>query len=205
VIRAMSAAIIRPQRRSEQDDPDCACAATLSPLRSRLGPMSSSRKTSATSHRGPCWAARQVGRRVPRPPMGGSIRRRWIGYSSVINYSGAVPFESGSWPVLRRAWQQLLPGVIAYTPRPGRHSSAVGQLFRKSPALCAVLPRVEARYKRAHLSAIRFEGLPVPDRRYGSLASNPPWNTLLGRQAVPDSELVAVPARERVRLHRSGS
>jgi hypothetical protein len=40
-----------------------------------------------------------------------------------------------------------------------RHSSAVEQLFRKSLALCAVLPRVEARYKRAHLSAIRFEGL----------------------------------------------
>ena len=42
-----------------------------------------------------------------------------------------------------------------------RHSSAVEQLFRKSPALCAVLPRVEARYKRAHLSAVRFEGVPI--------------------------------------------
>ena len=37
----------------------------------------------------------------------------------------------------------------------------VEQLFRKSLAVCAVLPRVEARYKRAHLSAIRFEAVPV--------------------------------------------
>ena len=29
-----------------------------------------------------------------------------------------------------------------YTPPPGRHSSVVEQLFRKSPALCAVLSRV---------------------------------------------------------------
>ena len=55
---------------------------------------------------------------------------------------------------------EQLSKVITYTPRPGRHSSAVEQLFRKSPALCAVLHRVEARYKRAHLSAIRFEGCP---------------------------------------------
>ena len=58
-----------------------------------------------------------------------------------------------------------------------RHSSAVEQLFRKSPALCAVLPRVEGRYKRAHLSAIRFEGMPVWDRRCGPLASKPTLTT----------------------------
>jgi hypothetical protein len=56
---------------------------------------------------------------------------------------------------------QKLTLSSTYTPPPGRHSSAVEQLFRKSPALCAVLPRVGARYKRAHLSAVRFEGLPV--------------------------------------------
>jgi hypothetical protein len=50
---------------------------------------------------------------------------------------------------------------LTYTPGPGRHSSAVEQLFRKSPPVCAVLPCLEARYKRAHLSAIRFEGVPV--------------------------------------------
>jgi hypothetical protein len=38
---------------------------------------------------------------------------------------------------------------------------------RRSLAVCAVLPRVGARYKRAQLSAIRFEGLPVQDRRCG--------------------------------------
>jgi len=56
---------------------------------------------------------------------------------------------------------EQLSKVITYTPPPGRHSSAVEQLFRKSLALCAVLPRVGHRYKRAHLSAIRFEGVPV--------------------------------------------
>jgi hypothetical protein len=39
----------------------------------------------------------------------------------------------------RRAREELLTESIAYTPRPGRHSSAVEQLFRKSLALCAVL------------------------------------------------------------------
>jgi hypothetical protein len=34
-----------------------------------------------------------------------------------------------------------------------RHSSVVEQLFRKSPALCAVLPRVAEEHKSAHLSA----------------------------------------------------
>ena len=49
-----------------------------------------------------------------------------------------------------------------------RHSSAVEQLFRKSPALCAVLPCSEGRYKRPHLSAIRAKPLTAQDRRYGS-------------------------------------
>src|SRR5436190_13608212 len=40
--------------------------------------------------------------------------------------------------------------VITYTPAPSRHSSAVEQPFRKSLALCAVLPCLETRYKRAH-------------------------------------------------------
>ena len=39
-----------------------------------------------------------------------------------------------------------------------RHSSAVEQLFRKSPHVCAVLLCLAGRYKRAHLSAIRFRG-----------------------------------------------
>jgi hypothetical protein len=36
---------------------------------------------------------------------------------------------------------------------------------------------VAGRYKRAHLSAIRFEGVPVQDRRCGPLASNPTLET----------------------------
>jgi hypothetical protein len=39
-----------------------------------------------------------------------------------------------------------------------RHSSAVEQLFRKSPALCAVLPRVETRRKRAHFQLFVLRG-----------------------------------------------
>ena len=58
-----------------------------------------------------------------------------------------------------------------------RHSSAVEQLFRKSPALCAVLPRVDARYKRAQLSAIRFEGMAAQDRRYGPFPGQPTLTT----------------------------
>src|ERR1019366_4182538 len=51
-----------------------------------------------------------------------------------------------------------------------RHSSAVEQLFRKSRALCAVLPCVAGQYKRSHLSAVRFQGMPVSDPRYGPMA-----------------------------------
>ena len=47
----------------------------------------------------------------------------------------------------------------------------VEQLFCKSLALCAVLPRVEARYKRAHLSAIRLQCVTVVDGRCGPIAS----------------------------------
>jgi len=36
----------------------------------------------------------------------------------------------------------------------------------RSPALCAVRPCVETRYKRAHLSAIRLEGPAAQDRSY---------------------------------------
>ena len=46
-----------------------------------------------------------------------------------------------------------------------RHfSSAVEQLFRKSPALCAVLPRVETPYKQAYSSTIRFYELATLER-----------------------------------------
>ena len=34
---------------------------------------------------------------------------------------------------------EQLSELITYTARPGRHSSAVEQLFRKSPPVCAVL------------------------------------------------------------------
>jgi len=79
--------------------------------------------------------------------------------------------------------------------RSGRHSSAVEQLFRKSLALCAVLPRVEARYKRAHLSAIRFEGLPAYDRRYGPLASKPTLSTRNRHRKVGRSRVGGSTAR----------
>jgi hypothetical protein len=53
-----------------------------------------------------------------------------------------------------------------------RHSSAVEQLFRKSSQVCAVLPCLEARYERAHLSAIRFRGCVPWTRRYGPIFAN---------------------------------
>ena len=79
----------------------------------------------------------------------------------VISYSAVVPPESGSAPdsEVERGNSCCLTSSPILERR--RHRSAVEQLFRKSPALCAVLPRVEARYKQAHLSTIRFEGLPV--------------------------------------------
>ena len=36
---------------------------------------------------------------------------------------------------------------------------------------------MEARYKRAHLSAIRFEGIPAQDRRYGPIPAEPTLST----------------------------
>jgi hypothetical protein len=55
-----------------------------------------------------------------------------------------------------------------------RHSSAVEQLFRKSPPVCAVLPCLESRYKRAHLSAIRSRGArPGSALRAASAKSDP--------------------------------
>ena len=67
------------------------------------------------------------------------------------------------------------PGVL-----PGRHSSAVEQLFRKSLAVCAVLACLEAQYKRAHVSAIRFGRSPDWERRCGPLASKPTLSSKSG-------------------------
>jgi hypothetical protein len=58
-----------------------------------------------------------------------------------------------------------------------RHSSAVEQLFRKSPPVCAVLPCLESRYKRAHLSAIRSEGVPAQDQRCGPASAKATLDT----------------------------
>jgi hypothetical protein len=55
---------------------------------------------------------------------------------------------------------EQLSKVITYTPPPGRHSSAVEQLFRKSPPVLRSATSVADRYKQAHLSAFRSYGLP---------------------------------------------
>ena len=57
---------------------------------------------------------------------------------------------------------------------------------------------VEARYKRAHLSAIRFEGLPAQDRRYGPFSAQADPNhsksshTSAVRSIVPDPKQASV-------------
>jgi hypothetical protein len=97
------------------------------------------------------------------------------------------------------AWSRRL-----YSPS-RRHSSAVEQLFRKSPALCAVLPRVEARYKRAHLLAVRIHALPAVHRRAGPMASkwtqttcNEPSRRTAGVTDSPISPRVHQPLEDRL-------
>lgn len=60
----------------------------------------------------------------------------------------------------QRETEQLLSGSITYT-HTRADSSVVEQLFRKFPALCAVLPRVAGMYKPAQLSAERARGFSV--------------------------------------------
>jgi hypothetical protein len=57
----------------------------------------------------------------------------------------------------RGAWsREALTATLRWATAFGTGS----ELFRKSPALCAVLPCLAGRYKRAQLSAVRFEGCP---------------------------------------------
>jgi len=76
-----------------------------------------------------------------------------------------------------------------------RHSSAVEQLFRKSLALCAVLPRAGGTYKRVHLSAVRLKGMPAEIVAAGRLRRNRPWTPEFLSRMGDSSRVKSVPNR----------
>ncbi len=63
---------------------------------------------------------------------------------------------------------------------------------------------VAGRYKRAHLSAVRFEGMAVYDRRYGPLASKTTLETRTNGSTRPESSPSSNRSREAIERDPDG-